>query len=165
MVHGHLDPSYIIPYSKDKGIIILDAFCSSEQEEEKGRTVKRIKIIRDFRYSSPEVIQSSKYLKIENDYWSIGMILLEMCLGNIPFNVNEYYMITKEEIEKLFETKDYSQELLEIIINLLINRKIVMRKEKKVVVQTRKNKLRSEVFQCYSFMKKRISRFILISIF
>lgn len=57
------------------------------------------------------------------------MILLEMCFGCIPLDLETQFSLTQEEIEHLFFEKNYSQQLIEIITNLLINRRIILSKD------------------------------------
>lgn len=128
LIHGHLDPNSIVQFSRDETGTVLDPSDYTKEKE-----VKKMKISKDYRYSSPEVIQNIRKLRKEDDYWSMGMILLEMCLGDIPFDVEEYFKITKEKIEKLLKERNYSQETVDIIINLIINRKITTQKEENLV--------------------------------
>lgn len=119
LVHGNLNPKNIIPFSSGDGVIILDALTVLNNSELKKAN----------RYSSPEILQNSRSKMKEDDNWSVGMIMMEMCFSQIPLKMEEYFSISKEKIEKLFQEKNYSQELIEIIINQLINRKISREKE------------------------------------
>lgn len=144
LVHGSLDPRYIFPFSRDDGIIILDAFKSSNNQI----SVKYNK------YSSPEVILCSRSVQREDDYWSIGMMLLEMCLGGIPLEIDEYSTLNREKIEDLIREKN-CLELKEKIIRALINRKIDLL-ENKSEIQTFSRKYKRNLTR--KNVKQRIRR-------
>lgn len=100
--------------------MILDIVISTMINED--FKVERNRIQKNFKYSSPEVIENRRSLREEDDYWSIGMIALEMCLGRIPFDVDEYFNLKRDKIEKLIEEKGYSKELNNRISELLFNK-------------------------------------------
>lgn len=147
LVHGSLNPDSLLPFSDGEGMIILDAFISTQEKEDNERFVKRLRIT-NFKYSSPEIIQNSRSLKREDDYWSIGLILVEMCFGRIPFDINEYFTITREKISHLFRDTTYSQELIEIIINLLIYKRPALSGDEIIPdhIQTKAKKFRRMPF-------------------
>lgn len=120
LFHGCLDPNFILLFSNDDGVIILDALKSN------------------FKFSNQKVIKNQRSISKEDDMWSIGMILLEMCLGYIPSDLDEYFTISREKIEELFRERNYSQNLIEIIIKLLIDRKIIFKKDRKAMKNRRK---------------------------
>lgn len=151
-IHGSLNPNFIIPFSNDDGVIILDSFKSLYKQN----------FIEDYKYSSPQVIQNSRPAKKEDDIWSIGMILLEMSLGVIPFDINEYFCLNKEMIEKALDEKKFSQKLKGIIINLLINRKVTEKEVEGKVNQKNRHKFRIN-WQNSIFEKNRIEKILLNS--
>lgn len=114
------------------------------------RQVKRMKVT-NFTYSSPNIIQSSGGIFKEDDYFSVGMILLEMCMGSVPFDINEYFTIEREKMGKLFRGKKYSKELIEIITNLLIERKVYIPADKFIVKISKRSR---EVKYQYSKVKR-----------
>lgn len=151
LVHGSLDPNFLLPVENRNEMVILDAFKSTKIDE---KSIGRI--IFQNKYSSPEVIQKSRSINIEDDNWSIGMILLEMCFGSIPFSIKEYNKLTKESIKYLFNNKLYSNELVEIIINLLINRDETYQRDFKYRCNYIKNRKLEELYRKYSVNLKRI---------
>lgn len=157
LVLGSLDSSFIIPFSDDKGLIILDAFISSKDVENYDRSVKRLKVTKDYRYSSPETIQNFRPINNEDDYWSIGIILLEMCFGFIPLEINEYFTLTKEKILNLFTEKCYSLELIEIITNLLLNRGNILPEIKAKSIEVHHQRLKYKR-ESINFRNNRIRR-------
>lgn len=124
LVHGNLNPNYIALFSSnEEGIIILDAFRSNIELKNGQLKRKRLKFNRNYKYSSPSIILNKREARREDDFFSLGMIAIEMCFGVIPFDMKEYFSISKNNICNLFKRKNYSQELVDIITELIIGRK------------------------------------------
>lgn len=151
-VHGNLDPSYIVPYDKD-GIIVLDLFMIKYEKD------IREPVRRSCKYSKPNLNNIRKINRNE-DFWSVGMMALEMCLGEIPFDISEYVNLTKDKIFQLFVNKKYSNELITIIAELLIDSKMninsLFKKERPILY---KNKYKGSSFYT-EFIKRRITKSI-----
>lgn len=162
LIHGNLDPSNILIFKDKQGLVILDAFIASKEREVK--FIKRAKISRDYTYQSPEIIQNISTTSREGDNWSIGIILLEMCFCEVPFDIGGYLAITKEKIENLLRETKYSKELIEIIKSLLIDRKAILTIESgKFLKEGNQEKLKLCCFQNNNLMKKGIQKIILSS--
>lgn len=78
------------------------------------RDINNHKVI-NYIYQPPEFIDSQHFKINYNCYWSIGILLLEMCFGKVPFEITEYYTISKEKIQILFIAKEYSQDLIDFV--------------------------------------------------
>lgn len=120
-IHGNLNPAYILPYRD--GMILLDAFLFKDEVEIEKLSQKKMKITKNHRYSSPDIIQNRGNVKREDDLFSIGIIALEMCFGRIPLDINQYFSLTRERIHELFIDRNYSKDLIDIISNLLVEGK------------------------------------------
>lgn len=115
-VHGNLDPEYIVPFDRNDGIIILDSFLSVKSRYTK-KLIERRRNIKTLKYTRPE----SETLTKEDDLFSLGLLMMEMCLSEIPLKREEYSFLTKEKIQELMKNS-VSQDLINIIVQLVIDK-------------------------------------------
>lgn len=131
--------------------MILDAFTATNEKRNSELPSKRIKLSRNCSYSSFEVIKNLRNPLKEDDFWSIGLILLEMALNHIPFEADEYGLLSKEYIQNIFKKMEYSTKLIDIIANLLIMRTPIKKKDYKEI------KLKQYKFRRFQSNMKRLS--------
>lgn len=110
LVHRNLDPNLILA-STDCEIMILDAFRAVDNQ-----------LLKEDCVNYPPKTKSNKTK--EDDCHSIGLILLEMSFGGLLCDTDICLSLSMEKIEELFKEKIYSHDFVEILIDLLINRRI-----------------------------------------
>lgn len=73
-------------------------------------------------YSEPENFNNKSIEDVKSNIWSLGIILLEMCFGHIPFKVHQYVNIDGELIKSTFIKKCYSLQLIDFIYCCLVSK-------------------------------------------
>jgi serine/threonine protein kinase len=79
----------------------MDTFCGTTGEFVPGRGESELIRVG---YASPEMLTGTKYLGVETDIWSLGIILYILLCGGLPFDDDDEVvmkdLITKGEYEE-----------------------------------------------------------------
>jgi len=71
-------------------------------------------------YASPEMIAGKRYLGIDTDLWSLGVITYAMTVGYLPFEDPDTNKLYKKILESAYKMPDYVEKpCRDIIRNLL----------------------------------------------
>ncbi len=71
-------------------------------------------------YASPEMIAGKRYLGIDTDLWSLGVILYAMTVGYLPFEDPDTNKLYKKILESDFITPGYVEKPCRELIKSLL---------------------------------------------
>jgi len=92
IVHRDLKPQNILIVKRNNVIVpkITDFGISKHYTPDDYSAILNSLMGGTLAYSSPELIKGHKYIHANSDLWSFGVIVYQLCTGELPFNCGEY---------------------------------------------------------------------------
>jgi len=92
IVHRDLKPRNILIVKRNNVIVpkITDFGISKHYTPDDHSAILNSLMGGTLAYSSPELIKGHKYIHANSDLWSFGVIVYQLCTGELPFNCGEY---------------------------------------------------------------------------